>query len=49
MCTMYGSTCQLLLKKPHNGRLAALFPEVTQEEFVGRELDYIIGFDGEEI
>ena len=29
-CTMYGSTCQLLLNKRHNGHLAALFPEVTQ-------------------
>ena len=48
-CTMYGSTCQLLLNKPHNGRLAALSPEVTQAEFVRRELECIIGFDGEEI
>ena len=49
MCTIYGSTCQLLLKKSHNGCLAALFPEVTHVEFVRRELEYIIGFDGEEI
>ena len=32
-CTIYGSMCQLLLKKPHNGRLAVLFPEVTYAEF----------------
>ena len=37
------------LNKPHNGRLAALFPEVTHAEFVRRELECIIGFDGEEI
>ena len=49
MCTMYGSMCQLLLKKPHNGRLAAHFLEVTHAEFVRRELECIIGFDGEEI
>ena len=48
-CTMYGSTCLLLLNKPHNGRLAALFPEVTLAEFVRRELECIIGLDGEEI
>ena len=48
-CTMYGSTCLLLLNKPHNGRLAALFPEVTHAEFVRRELECIIGLDGEEI
>ena len=48
-CTMYGSTCQLLLNKPHNGRLAALFPEVTHAEFYRRELECTIGFDGEEI
>ena len=36
--------CQLSQNKPHNGRLAALFPEVTHEE-----LEYIVGFDQEEI
>ena len=45
---MYGSMCQLLLNKPHNGSFAALFPEVINAEFVRRELEGIIGFDGEE-
>ena len=46
---MSGSMCQLLLNKPHNGRLAALFPEVTHAELFRRELECTIGFDGEEI
>ena len=29
--------------------MAALFPEVAHAEFVRRELECIIGFDGEEI
>ena len=45
----YEAMCQLLLNKPHNGRLAALFLEVTHAEFVRRELECTIGFDGEEI
>ena len=49
MSTMYGSTCQLLLNKPHNGSLEALFLEVTHVEFFRRELECTIGFDGEEI
>ena len=32
-----------------NSRLTALFPEVTHAEFVRRELECIIGCDGEEI
>ena len=32
-----------------NGRLAALFPEVTHEEFLRRELEYTVGFDREGI
>ena len=36
--------------KPHNnGRLAALFPEVTHEDFFRSELEYTVGFDREEI
>ena len=35
--------------KPHNGRLAALFLEVTHEEFLRRELEYTVGLDQEEI
>ena len=46
---LYCSTCQLPLNEPHNGRLAALFPEVTHEEFLRRELEYIFGFDRKEI
>ena len=40
---------QLPQNKPHNGRLAALFPEVTHEEFLRRELEYTVGLDREEI
>ena len=45
-CTVQCSTCQLPLNKPHNGRLAALFPEVTHE-FLQRELEYTVGLDRE--
>ena len=38
-----------ILDKPHNGRLAARFPEVTQAEFFRRELKCTVGFDREEI
>ena len=48
-CYHVGSTCQLLLNQPHNGRLTAYFPEVTHAEFVRRELECTVGFDGEEI
>ena len=38
-----------LLNKPHNGRLAALFPEVTHAEFSRRELECTVGFNREKI
>ena len=41
-----GKHVSALLNKPHNGRLAALSPEVTHAR---RELEYIVGFDREEI
>ena len=41
--------CQLPLNKPHNGRLAAVFPKVTHEEFLSRELEYTVGPDRGEI
>ena len=37
------------LEKPHNGHLAALFPEVTRVEFFRKELECIIGFDDEKL
>ena len=37
------------MNKPHNGCLAAPFPEVTHEEFLRRELEYTVGLDREEI
>ena len=40
---------QLPQSKPHNGRLAALFPEVTHKEFLQRELENTVGLDREEI
>ena len=40
---------QLPQNKPHNGRLAALFPEVTHKEFLRRELECAGGLDREEI
>ena len=40
---------QLPQSKPHNGHLAALFPEVTHEEFLQRELEYTVALDREEI
>ena len=43
MCTVQCSMCL------HNGRLAALFPEVTHEELLQKELKYTVGFDPEEI
>ena len=43
---MYGSTCQLLLNKPNNGRLGALFLEVTHAEFFRRELECTITAKG---
>ena len=46
---MEGSTCQLNLNKPHNGRFAALFPEVTHAEFFRKELECTFVFDGEVI
>ena len=36
---------QLPQNKTHNGRLAALFLEVTHEEFLRRELEYTVGLD----
>ena len=41
--------CQLPLNKLHNGHLAALFLEVSHEEFLRRELEYTVGFHREEI
>ena len=41
--------CQLLFNKPHNGRLAALFPEVSHVEFFRKELECTFVFNGEEI
>ena len=32
-----------------NGRLPALFPEVTHKDFFRSELEYTVGFDREEI
>ena len=43
------STCHLPQNKPHNGHLAALFPEVTHKDFSLSELEYTAGFDREEI
>ena len=40
---------QLPQSKPHNGRLVALFPEVTHKEFLRRELEYTVGLDREEM
>ena len=42
-------TCHLSQNKPHNGCLAARFPEVTHEDFFRSELEYTVGFDREEI
>ena len=42
-------TSYIPLNKPHNGRLAGLFPEVTHEEFLRREVEYTVGSDREEI
>ena len=35
--------------RPHDGRLAALSPEVTHEDFFRSELEYTAGLDREEI
>ena len=45
----YEATYTLPQNKLHNGRLAALFLEVTHKEFLRRELEYTVGLDREEI
>ena len=46
---VYGSMCQLLLNKLHNGHLTALFLEVPHAEFLEKTIQLFFDFTVEKV